>query len=148
MTFGYIRKKVRTKSTLLYALLYPKTGYQTLLQKKPQSASASNTETYEPETQLHGLLLCAKVRVNSALFSSRTVTGYHDFHVKSRTFMCFFKPFSMTVSCPVPFPVLPEFRILFPVKIRTELLLFRQTAKRNVFVCRDGWYKLSCFPDK
>ncbi len=93
-------------------------------------------------------ILCAKVRVNSALFSSRTVTGYHDFHVKSRTFMCFFKPFSMTVSCPVPFPVLPEFRILFPVRIRTELLLFRQTAKRNVFVCRDGWYKLSCFPDK
>lgn len=35
---------------------------------------------------------CAKVRVNSALFSSRTVTGYHDFHVKSRTFMYFFKP--------------------------------------------------------
>lgn len=68
-------------------------------------------------------ILCAKVRVNSALFSSRTVTGYHDFHVKSRTFMCFFKPFSMTVSCPVTFPVLPEFRILFPVKIRTELLL-------------------------
>jgi len=54
----------------------------------------------------------------------------------------------MTVSCQEPFPILPEFRVLFPVKIRTELLLFRQTAKRNVFVCRDGWYKLSCFPDK
>lgn len=38
-------------------------------------------------------ILCAKVRVNSALFSSRTVTGYHDFHVKSRTFMCFFNHF-------------------------------------------------------